>query len=476
MPPTTPGTTPVAGSRLPPHRLLDEPQLSFGNDGVHKHPLIGLRTHGPYSLNSFGSADIRFALITTTTLRPRVRRFLGGLLSEHRPTDRPKYVPPYPGFQQIYGIGVRPTDGAEVQLDPALIKAPDPHHAIAAALASAVRQLGATRHTWDILIVALPAAWRAWKVSADGAYDLHDQLKAFAAPLGLPTQVIWEDSAMSYPHPCSLNWRLSIALYAKAGGTPWRLHHTNDSNVAYVGLSYAIRGGTRDAFVTCCSQVFDADGGGMDFVAYDIGQGFDLDNPHLTRDQMRAVMSRSVRLYQDRHAGDLPQRIVVHKTTRFRDDEVDGVLDAWDACEEIECVRIQGSTPWRGVRLVAAKPGQGPSQPANWPVQRGTLQFLSGRDGLLYVNGTAPGLASGSNNFYQGAKSIPSPLLITRDAGAGPLERTGNDVLALTKMDWNNDALYDPLPVTIKYSQTLARVIGHTTGLPDAVYPYRLFM
>ena len=43
-------------------------------------------------------------------------------------------------------------------------------------------------------------------------------------------------------------------------------------------------------------------------------------------------------------------------------------------------------------------------------------------------------------------------------------------------MDWNNDALYDPLPVTIKYSQTLAGVISHAPDLPDAVYPYRLFM
>lgn len=48
------------------------------------------------------------------------------------------------------------------------------------------------------------------------------------------------------------------------------------------------------------------------------------------------------------------------------------------------------------------------------------LQFLSGRDGLLYVNGTAPGLASGNGNFYQGAKSIPSPLFITRATGSGP--------------------------------------------------------
>lgn len=469
-------STQVVGSLLPPHRLLAEPSLLFGAAGTSKHPLLGLQTHGPYSRDSFGSADVRFALITTTALYARTRQFLGRLLSQHQPTDRRKYVPPYPGFKQVYGVGLRPADGSEVQLDSSLANAPDPHNAIAAALAPAVRQLAATRSDWDVLVIALPAAWRQWKVSADGAFDLHDQLKAFAAPLGLPTQIVWEDRALSFKHPCSLSWRLSLALYAKAGGTPWRLHRSDDADVAYVGLSYAIRGGTADGFVTCCSQVFDADGGGMDFVAYDVGQGLDLDNPHLTRDQMRAVMSRSVRLYQDRHAGNLPNRIVVHKTTRFRDEEVDGVFDAWDACEEIECVRVQASTPWRGVHLVEANPGQGPSKPANWPVQRGTLQFVSGRDGLLYVNGTAPGLASGNGNFYQGAKSIPSPLLVTRDAGSGPLERTADDVLALTKMDWNNDALYDPLPVTIKYSQTLARVIGHTSGLPDAAYPYRLFM
>jgi hypothetical protein len=466
----------VTDSRLPPHRLLDEPLLSFGRGGHHKHPLVGLRTHGPYSRGSCGTADIRFALITTSTMYARVRQFLGTLLSEAQPTDRRKYVPPYPGFKAVYSVGLKPAEDSVVQLDPKCARGPDPHLAIASALAPAVRQLTNTRRNWDVLIVALPAAWRQWKVSADGAFDLHDQLKALAAPLGLPTQVIWEDSALSFKHKCSLAWRLSMALYAKAGGTPWRLHRTSDADVAYVGLSYAIRGGTSDGFVTCCSQVFDADGGGMDFVAYDVGQGVDLENPHLSRDQMRAVMSRSVRLYQDRHAGNLPARIVVHKTTVFRDAEVDGVLDAWGACQEIECVRVQARTPWRGVRLVPARPGQGPSQPANWPVQRGTMQFLSGRDALLYVNGTAPGLASGNGNFYQGAKSIPSPLLISRDAGSGPLERTADDVLALTKMDWNNDALYDPLPVTIKYAQTLARVIGHTSGLPDAAYPYRLFM
>lgn len=467
-------------SRLPPHRVLPEPLLQFGpgpSAGTATHPLRGLLRHGPYSRAAFGDAQIRVAIITTGDLDTRLRSFLGDLRNKHDPTDRRKYVPTYPGFKQLFSVDLIPAgQTATILLDRALANGPSGHHQIETALSGAVRALHAVRSSWDVIVVLLPAAWQGWKSSPDGARDLHDQLKAIAAPLGVPTQLLWEDSALTFRYRCSLAWRLSIALYAKAGGTPWRLHRDDDADIAYVGLAYAIRGGTVDGFVTCCSQVFDADGGGMDFVAYDVGAGIDLDNPHLTRDQMRAVMARSVRLYQDRHAGNLPRRVVIHKTSAFRDDEADAVLDAWAACPEIECVRIQSNTPWRAVQLVAPAPGQGKSQPDNWPVRRGTVQHLSGRDALLWANGTAPGLASGNGNFYQGGKSIPRPLLITRDAGSGPLERAAADTLALTKMDWNNDALYDPLPVTIKYSQTLARVISHASALPDSVYPYRLFM
>lgn len=463
-------------SKLPPHRVLEEPLLRFGAN-AGPHPLRGLLSHGPYSRGTFGNSAIRIAMVTTKPLVPRLKNFLGALRNEHQPSDRRKYVPTFPGFQKVFGVDLVPAgDQAIVLLDEIGAGVADRHQEASNAVTAAVRQLSTVRSTWDVVVVLLPRSWQAFSASPEGGFNLHDQLKASSAPIGVPTQVLWEDSALEFKYKCSLAWRLSIALYAKAGGTPWRLHRDTDADVAYVGLSYAIRGGTKDGFVTCCSQVFDADGGGMDFVAYDVGGGIDLDNPHLTRDQMRAVMSRSVRLYQDRHAGHLPQRVVVHKTTHFRDEEADAVIDAWAACKEIECVRVQSSTPWRGVQLVAPNSGAGRSQPDNWPVRRGTMQFLSGRDALLYVNGTAPGLGSGSNNFYQGGKSIPSPLLISRDAGSGPLEQTAADVLALSKMDWNNDALYDPLPVTIRYSQTLARVIGHASDLPDAIYPYRLFM
>lgn len=58
----------------------------------------------------------------------------------------------------------------------------------------------------------------------------------------------------------------------------------------------------------------------------------------------------------------------------------------------------------------------------------------------------------------------------------GPIEVTAFEVLALTKMDWNNDALYDPVPVTIRYSQRLAKTIANVPSLPWNAYAYRLFM
>ena len=50
------------------------------------------------------------------------------------------------------------------------------------------------------------------------------------------------------------------------------------------------------------------------------------------------------------------------------------------------------------------------------------------------------------------------------------------EVIALSKMDWNNDALYGPLPVTVRYAQRLARTIANVPAMRREVYPYRLFM
>ena len=108
---------------------------------------------------------------------------------------------------------------------------------------------------------------------------------------------------------------------------------------------------------------------------------------------------------------------------------------------------------------------------------RGTAFQLDERSVLVWVAGNAPlGSLTGTDNYFQGGKGIPRPLLLTRDAGSGSLHHVAAQVLALSKMDWNNDALYDGLPCTVRYAKVLAKTIKHIPSLAPQPYDYRLFM
>lgn len=460
-----------------PHTILQEPMLKFDstpNPATAGHPLVGLLDHGPYA--GPPTEIVRLATITVDGQKQNLYDFLRAATEAHEPSDRRSYVPRYPGFEAVFKAQLLPQPGAHVNIRSSEIgTGADAHDRLNSALARALRHLHTIRDSWDLIVVLLPKAWEPLRLSADRALDLHDRLKATAAPLGCPIQMIREASAMRFKYRCSMYWRLSIALLTKAGGVPFRMVQPTESDTAYLGLAYAIRGGTAAEFVTCCSQVFDAEGGGFEFIAYNVGADRDLENPHLTRDEMRTVMARSARLYQRRKAGSLPQRLVIHKTTTWREEEVAAVFDAWSpAVPDIECLQVRVDTPWTGVSL---RRGTGSSAVANsWPVDRGSLQYLSGREALLWVAGTAKGVALKGENYNQAAKALPTPIAFKRHAGAGPLETPASEILALSKLDWNNDALYGLTPVTISYSQRLARIISRVPNLPDDSYQFRLFM
>lgn len=478
-----------SASKLAPFALLEEPQLTFdpANTSLDVSPLRGLAGYGPYSSSTFGTYTpaLRVASIAPMSGLAGLRGLIDTLRSSQKPGDRKEYVPHFRGFENVFGI---PLLGA--QTGSAHIKLPDDLQALGhsdslnerlmQALRSAMDRLRLVRDQFDVVLVHLPDAWQA-AFRAPG-FDAHDALKAVGADYGIPTQVI-NDRAFTFGYKASLAWRLSIALYVKAGGIPWKLAHLPEvsEGSAYIGLAYALRGDPKEAhYVTCCSQVFDADGGGMQFVAFEARDPVSdpeeaRRNPFLSRNEMRAVMARSLHLYQSRNGGQLPQRLVVHKTTAFRSEELEGALDALAAVPEVECVEVTSSPGWRGVWLKQSRKPGARSEADGYPVPRGTVLQRSGRSLLVWVAGNAPRAAL-QGDHYQGKKSIPRPINLVRHSGVGPLEVTALEALALTKMDWNNDALYDPVPVTVRYSQRLARTIANVPSLPGHAYAYRLFM
>jgi hypothetical protein len=468
---------------------LAEPRLRFDPTDPAQtalNPLAGLASHGPFSARSWAAHNqqIRVALLALEVDLGPLRRQLNELVGSQQPRERASYVPSWPGFRQVFGVGLVPAeDSAQVGLTPTLDQelatASLPHRRLAELLIEGLRRLIAVRNRFDVVVCYPPPRYSALFQVPDDNFDLHDAVKAFAAQHGLTTQII-TDQALRYRCRASVAWRLGTALYAKAGGTPWKLDTRQaplEPAAAYIGLSYALRpspdGST--SFVTCCSQVFDADGAGMEFVAYDVGEGVDLRNPYLSRQDMRLVMSRSLALYQDRHAGRTPRHLIVHKQTPFSGDETAGCLDAWGAASDLTCVTLTRPA-WRGVSLDAPR-HHGERSTPGYAVRRGTTLQLDERSCLLWVAGNAPDASlSGAANYLQGGKGTPRPLLLTRDAGRGPLDEVAAQVLALSKMNWNNDALYDALPCTVQYAKVLARTLKHMRDLASQPYDYRFFM
>src|SRR3546814_3987830 len=80
------------------------------------------------------------------------------------------------------------------------------------------------------------------------------------------------------------------------------------------------------------------------------------------------------------------------------------------------------------------------------------------REALLWIHGAVD---LNQRTHFQGGKSTPQPIKLVRHAGHGGWEDTARAALALSKMNWNNDNLYDMLPVTLSY----ARSEEHTSEL-----------
>jgi hypothetical protein len=367
-----------------------------------------------------------------------------------------------------------------VELDAALENefrdSPNPHIILADRIVRAIQGLDAHRAEFDVLFIYIPQRWEPGYVGGPNEdFDLHDHIKAMTAARHLPVQLVREDKALAYPDRASVMWRIGLALYAKAGGIPWKLAET-DPETAHIGISYAVRPveSNRPRFVTCCSQVFDAEGAGLEFIAYDANEvQVQRDNPFLSRSEMFRVMTRSMDLYRRRHAGRSPRRVMVHKTTEFKPEEIDGCMEALHLCEAVDLIQVVENVAWRGVQITGTRDAKkGEATP--FPVSRGTLLGIGPGEALLWTHGSVRDISQ--RQYFQGARSTPRPLRLVRHAGHGPWDESAFAILALSKMDWNNDALYDPLPVTLEYAKVLARVVKRMDVLGSTPYQFRFFM
>lgn len=291
--------------------------------------------------------------------------------------------------------------------------------------------------------------------------NFHHQLKArLLDTKNVVLQIVREStlSALvtknSDPHrrrlqdPASIAWNISTTLFFKGGGHPWKLASVRP-RVCYIGLVFKLFPDSNESGrKACCgAQMFLDSGDGLVFR----GTPGNWYNPqtrqfHLSEAEARSLVERVVAEYKDRDEDGMPpSELFIHARTRFNSDEWEGFSKGAPGTK-ITAVRISDVGD---VKLYA---------PRDTPVLRGSAVQIDERRGYLWTRGFVNELGT-----YPG-REVPRPLSVEVVRGDTDLATVMQDLLMLTKLNFNACVYADGMPVTLRFADAVGDII---TAIPE---------
>jgi hypothetical protein len=290
-------------------------------------------------------------------------------------------------------------------------------------------------------------------------------LKAKSMHLGTPLQLVREKTILitkqlgDQQDAATKAWNFCTALYYKGNRTiPWRLVEDNAKlRSCYIGVGfYKSRDG--ETVSSSLAQVFDEFGHGIILRGTPVSIDKMNRHPYLSEDQAYELLRDALDEY-DRALEHMPARIVIHKSSHFRESERKGFLRALDekGIRSRDFVTISNTD----IRLFGDK---------DYPPRRGTLLTISETEGVLYTRGTV--------DFYKTYPGmyVPSPLKITVYEQDSSLESLCEEILGLTKMNWNNTQMDGRLPITLECARKIGDIMKYVSPTEKPQVSYSFYM
>lgn len=278
-------------------------------------------------------------------------------------------------------------------------------------------------------------------------------------PNAVPLQVIREHTYRedkASQSGATRAWNLSTSLFYKAGYLPWRPKDL-PSNYCFVGVSFHhLKRKAGDVMYASVAQAFSSTV--QPFVLR--GATIPKDQvsnkqPYLKEEQAADLIERVIEAYA-RNSGTVPDRVVLHKTSRYHEEEAAGFYAGLERVPAIDLVWL-GQTGFRLVKKGAQE------------VWRGTWVDVDGRDNYLFTTGYVPWWKE-----YPGPH-IPAPLQFGSDRETD-LRARAEEILTLTKMNWNSSDGLARFPVTISFARRVGMVMTELGDDPSPNPSYRFYM
>lgn len=450
---------------------FSEPKMQLAKQ-CYVNQLRGLVEDGPFDAMFPGSRSaVRIAILSHTTALKKIYTHLYQLKNNCTTTKTDGFLVNYPGFEKAF----RRVLELPKKNSPLILTYTDDFSSIGDAkkyyelLTRKISCLLDKVEDFDVLVVHVPR--QALHLRQMDSFDLHDALKLFCANHHIKVQFV-EDRSIEDNQKLKVTWGLSTGIYAKANGELWRPRYFDDET-AFIGISYSML--KEGGYYVGCSQLFDSCGNGMRLIINQLKDPHVIrKNPYMSKEDAQYVVGNLLRAYYRSSPTARLKRVVVHKSSDFQQSEIEGINMALSSIENVELIQIQEYSDWRAVQ----SNGEYNEGLSGFSVRRGLTTKISDDRLLIWTHGCIKDAELlGNRNYYKGGRGIPAPILIRRYQGKSSADLIVNEIMMLTKMNWNSgDSLYKNLPVTIDFSKIVAKMAKQNIALLNKSYDFRYFM